>query len=94
MKKVFQFLKSMTFGVILLGIIVILSLIGMVAVRQVFLAWATARWPLEIRIIYYSFPIGWGATMLLLLIYTFLILKRMWREAEENSGKLRDYLRR
>ena len=28
MKKVFQFLKSMTFGVILLGIIVILSLIG------------------------------------------------------------------
>lgn len=62
----------------------ILSLIGMVVIRQIFLAVATARSG-SLNIIYASFPLGWGAAMLLLLIYAAIVLKKMWREAESEG---------
>ncbi len=63
----------------------ILSLIGMVGIRQVFLAVATAR-SSSLDIIYASFPIGWGAAMLLLLIYAAVVVKKMWRDAEAEGA--------
>lgn len=62
----------------------ILSLIGMVGIRQVFLAVATAR-SSSLDIIYASFPIGWGAAMVLLLIYAGIVVKKMWRDAEAEG---------
>ena len=62
----------------------ILSLIGMVGIRQIFLAVATAR-SSSLDIIYASFPIGWGAAMLLLLIYAGIVVKKMWRDAEAEG---------
>ena len=61
----------------------ILSLIGMVGVRQLFLALAMPRYG-TIRVVYAAFPIGWGVTLLLLVIYTLIILKKMWKKAEEE----------
>jgi len=54
----------------------ILSLLGMVGVRQLYLAWAMPRYE-SVRIIYACYPIGWGAAMVFLLIYTLVILKRI-----------------
>lgn len=62
----------------------ILSLIGMVGIRQIFLAVATAR-SSSLDIIYASFPIGWGAAMVLLLIYAGIVVKKMWRDAEAEG---------
>ena len=62
----------------------ILSLIGMVGIRQIFLAVATAR-SSSLDIIYASFPIGWGAAMVLLLIYAGIVVKKMWRDAEDEG---------
>ena len=64
----------------------VLSLIGMVGVRQLYLALATQRSG-SLQVIYNSFPIGWGAAMVLLLGYTAVIIKRMWREAEEEGAE-------
>lgn len=61
----------------------ILSLLGMVGVRQLFLAWAMPRYG-SIRVIYACYPIGWGSTMIFLLIYTLIVLKRMWRDVEKT----------
>ncbi len=66
----------------------ILSLIGMVGIRQLFLAWAMARWG-TLQIIFISFPLGWAATALLLLVYALLIYKKIWREAEHFSAEKR-----
>ncbi len=63
----------------------ILSLLGMVGIRQLFLAAATKK-SSSLQVIYASFPIGWGAAMLLLLIYTLIIIKKMWRDAEEGKA--------
>ena len=60
----------------------ILSLIGMVGIRQIFLAWATARWPGELMVIYFGFPLGWGSTMVILIVYILLIRKAIWKDAE------------
>jgi Na+-driven multidrug efflux pump len=65
----------------------ILTLAAMVAMRQLFLALATARWPGEICVINASFPFGWSFAMLFLLIYMLLIRKRMWREAENAPAE-------
>jgi putative MATE family efflux protein len=65
----------------------ILTLAAMVAMRQLFLALATARWPGEICVINASFPFGWSFAMLFLLIYMLLIRKRMWREAESAPAE-------
>ena len=62
----------------------ILSLIGMVGIRQIFLAVATAG-SSSLDIIYASFPIGWGAAMVLLLIYAGIVVKKMWRDAEAEG---------
>ena len=35
--------------------------------------------------IYASFPIGWGAAMVLLLIYAGIVVKKMWRDAEAEG---------
>ena len=61
----------------------ILSLIGMIAIRQAFLAWAMPKWH-TIRVIYFGYPLGWGATALLLLIYALLVYKKMWSDAEKR----------
>ena len=63
----------------------LLSLIGMVGIRQLFLAWATAKWPGELFIIYICYPIGWFMNALLLFIYMMIVLKKMWRQAEERN---------
>ena len=65
----------------------LLSLIGMVGARQLFLAIATRRWS-SVRVIYAAYPIGWAAAMLLLLLYTLVSMKKMWRETEEGGDAL------
>ena len=62
----------------------ILSLIGMIGIRQIFLAVTTAR-SASIRVIYASFPVGWASATILLLIYTGVVLKTVWREAENET---------
>ena len=57
----------------------------MVGIRQLFLAWATARWPGELFIIYICYPLGWFMNALLLFIYMMIVLKKMWRQAEERN---------
>ena len=49
----------------------ILSLFGMVVLRQIFLAIVMRR-P-RIEYIYAAFPLGWGLTAFMLMIYYFLI---------------------
>ena len=67
----------------------ILSLIGMVGIRQLFLAAATKKIG-TLQVIYASFPIGWGAAMLLLAVYALIVIRKMWRdaEAEPPAGRL------
>ena len=60
----------------------IVSLIGMIGVRQVFLAWATPKFG-TVRVIYAAFPVGWCAAALFLLIYMLFRLKRMWGDIEK-----------
>lgn len=55
----------------------VLSLIGMVVVRQTFLAVTMSAVAPDIRNIYYCYPIAWGATLLLLLGYYFFIRSRL-----------------
>lgn len=62
----------------------LLALCGMVVARQVFLAIAT-RYSDSIKVIYASYPIGWGVAAILLTIYTLMIMKRLWREAEAEG---------
>ena len=63
----------------------LLSLIGMIGIRQLFLAIATQHSD-SVRVIYASFPVGWGAAALLLLVYTLLVLRRDWRKAEKEEN--------
>ncbi len=62
----------------------ILSLVGMVAVRHFYLALVMPRVG-TVQVFYTSFPVGWGATLILLLVFTMIVRKRMWRKAEEES---------
>ena len=64
----------------------LLSLLGMVGARQLFLALATRRWS-SVKVIYAAYPVGWAAAMLLLLVYTLLSVKRMWAEAESGERR-------
>lgn len=64
----------------------ILTLTAMVAMRQIYLALATARWPGKICVINASFPFGWTFAMLFLLVYLLLVRRRMWQEAENKNG--------
>ena len=52
----------------------ILSLVGMVGLRQLFLATVT-RLTDNITVIFFSYPVGWGTTALLLLFYFLLVRK-------------------
>lgn len=54
----------------------ILSLTGMVGVRQVFLAF-TMRKSAAVEYIYYCYPVAWAATLLLLAIYYLIVRKRL-----------------
>lgn len=54
----------------------ILSLIGMVGVRQLFLA-ITMHFSPAIENIYYCYPIAWAATLLMLVIYYLLVRKKL-----------------
>ena len=62
----------------------ILTLIGMVGLRQIYLAVATARDP-SLKIVLSSFPLGWAAATVLLLVYTAFVIRKMWRDAEEEE---------
>ena len=64
----------------------ILTLIGMVGLRQISLAVATARDPSSLQIVFNSFPLGWAAATLLLLAYTAVVIRKMWRDAEEEPA--------
>ena len=63
----------------------ILTLIGMVGLRQLYLAVATARDPSSLQIVYNSFPLGWAAATVLLLAYAAVVIRKMWRDAEEEG---------
>ena len=54
----------------------ILSLVGMVAVRHFYLALVMPRVG-TVQVFYTSFPVGWGATLILLLVFTMIVRKRM-----------------
>lgn len=54
----------------------VLSLIGMVGVRQSFLAF-TMHYNPTIKNIYYCYPIAWAATLLLLAIYYLIVRRRL-----------------
>lgn len=54
----------------------ILSLLGMVAVRQLFLMVTMRRNPV-IENIYYCYPIAWAATLIMLAAYYLLVRKRL-----------------
>ena len=63
----------------------LLSLIGMIGARQLFLALATRRWS-SVKVIYAAYPMGWCAAMLLLLFYTLVSMKKMWAETEKGKS--------
>ena len=52
----------------------VLSLAGMVGVRQAFLA-VTMHWKFTVENIYYCYPVAWIATLLLLVIYYLTVRK-------------------
>lgn len=54
----------------------ILSLIGMVGVRQLFLA-ITMHFSPAIENIYYCYPLAWAATLLMLVIYYLVVRKKL-----------------
>lgn len=60
------------------------TLIGMIGVRQLFLAWAMSKYG-TVKVIYACFPVGWASATLLLLLYTLFVLKHMWRSAEKRE---------
>ena len=60
----------------------ILSLIGMVGVRQVFLVF-TMHKSATVEYIYYCYPVAWAATLLLLAIYYLIVQKRLLPNGEK-----------
>ena len=54
----------------------VLSLVGMVGVRQVFLA-VTMHIDRAVENIYYCYPVAWAATLLLVAIYYFAVRKTL-----------------
>lgn len=59
----------------------VLSLVGMVGVRQVFLA-VTMRRSTVIENIYWCYPVAWAATLLLLAVYYLIVRRRLLAEDE------------
>ncbi len=79
------FLLFMAVRELLLGILrgykraktpMLLSLIGMIGVRQLFLSVAMSRGA-DIRYIYWCYPIAWASTAILLFIYFFSVKKQL-----------------
>ena len=79
------FLLFMAIRELLLGILrgykrartpMILSLIGMIGVRQLFLSVAMSRGE-DIRYIFWCYPIAWASTAILLLIYFLAVKKKL-----------------
>ena len=67
----------------------LLSVIGMVGARQLFLALATRQWK-SVLVIYAAYPVGWTAAMLLLLFYTLGCRKKMWEEIEKRGCRIKN----
>ena len=65
----------------------VLALCGMVGARQLFLAIATKLTD-SIKVIYASFPVGWGVAAVLLTVYTLIVIKRVWQEAENRISRI------
>lgn len=59
----------------------LLSLVGMVGVRQVFLA-ITMRHSPVIKNIYYCYPVAWAVTLLLLIVYYIAVRKKLLPKGE------------
>lgn len=83
MHTIIPFYGFMAMREVLLGVLrgsgksrmpMILSLVGMVGLRQLFLATVTLLTD-SIAVIFFSYPVGWGTTAILLLIYLFLVRK-------------------
>lgn len=62
----------------------ILSVIGMVLVRQIYLAAAMNLEP-RVSIIYWCYPVAWVATALLLVGYLLLVRKKLHKEADQQA---------
>lgn len=61
----------------------VLSLGGMIGVRQLFLVVTMRRAPI-IENIYYCYPIAWAATLLLLTVYYFAVRKSLLPEGKKQ----------
>lgn len=59
--------------------VMILSLIGMVGVRQLFLA-VSMNMSWDVKNIYYAYPISWAAAALLVILYYLVTIRRPGRE--------------
>lgn len=59
----------------------ILSLCGMIGIRQTYLA-VVSRLSADIRVVFYSYPVGWGSTAVILLVYYFIIRKNIYKAQE------------
>ncbi len=65
----------------------LLSLAGMVGVRQIFLAVTMRRAP-AVENIYYCYPVAWAATLLLLLLYYYAVRKKLLPDVPPRSSRL------
>ena len=82
MRTIIPFYATMVIREIMLGVLrgygntrvpMILSITGMIAVRQVYLYFAL-RISHTLKVVYYCYPLAWGATALMLLVY-YLVLR-------------------
>ena len=64
----------------------LLSLVGMVGVRQLYLYLSMSSHPV-LENVYRCFPLAWGSTLVLLTVYYFLIRKSSAWEAEYELGR-------
>ncbi len=61
----------------------ILTLLGMIGVRQLYL-WAAMAQNADITNIYMCYPLAWGSATLLLLVYYLFVKRNFWEEKIKN----------
>lgn len=67
-------------------ITMLLSLVGMVGVRQLYLYLSMSSHPV-LENVYRCFPLAWGSTLVLLSVYYFLVRRSSGWEAEYEIGR-------
>lgn len=84
-RAIVPFYFFMAFREILLGVLrgngrsrmpMLLSLVGMIGVRQLFLG-VTLHGSMDIAYIFYCYPVGWGSAALLLLVYAIMVARKV-----------------